>query len=362
MSYGQYSPNHTSRTNPLADKPKAGKRQRQVYPSKEIAHLWAHQAQQSARNAQGNFYFDGPSIWSYGAHFEIARHVVNKRGDKAVLMTVQTYSNTTAKHIHAVRLAIPPNVPVFAVPSMSTVTDSKDHAVNLEYFVTQATERIEKASRARSSYMITSNLGCAQGYVDTAKAYATFFKVRAPKLPTVPEVDSDKLVAIKKQEREKQAKRTQEQEAANTRREAENKHAREEWEAKLPLLCDQWRNGANVHIARPSYGWYSHGEAQPTVPTMLRISGNEVETSHGVRVPLSHALRVLRAVQRVVSSGVEFVPNGHTLHVGHYTVDRIQADGTLKAGCHVISYAEIMRLTPALEARVATLPTIEVTE
>ena len=30
-----------------------------VYPTNEIAHLWAHKTQTSARNGQGNFYFDG---------------------------------------------------------------------------------------------------------------------------------------------------------------------------------------------------------------------------------------------------------------------------------------------------------------
>jgi hypothetical protein len=83
---------------------------------------------------------------------------------------------------------------------------------------------------------------------------------------------------------------------------------------------------------------------------MLRINGNEVETSLGARVPVSHAKRGLAFVRRVVSSGQEYVRNGHTLHLGHYAIDRIETDGTLHAGCHVIKFSEIENLAPALDA------------
>ncbi len=84
--------------------------------------------------------------------------------------------------------------------------------------------------------------------------------------------------------------------------------------------------------------------------TLLRITGNEVETSRGARVPVSHAKRGLALVRKVVASGQEFIANGHTLHLGHYAVSKITADGTLTAGCHVIKFAEIENLAPALDA------------
>ena len=40
--------------------------------------------------------------------------------------------------------------------------------------------------------------------------------------------------------------------------------------------------------------------------------------------------------------------------LGHYTIDRIEANGTLHAGCHVISLAEIENLAPALDAVTVT--------
>ena len=67
------------------------KRQKHVFDTGEIPHLWAHRTQDDARNRQGNLYFTGDTIYSYGSHFPIARHVVNEAGERAVLFTTATY-------------------------------------------------------------------------------------------------------------------------------------------------------------------------------------------------------------------------------------------------------------------------------
>ena len=51
------------------------KRQRHVFPNREIPHLWAHKTQDEARNGTGSFYFTAATIYSYGSHFPIATHV-----------------------------------------------------------------------------------------------------------------------------------------------------------------------------------------------------------------------------------------------------------------------------------------------
>jgi hypothetical protein len=121
------------------------------------------------------------------------------------------------------------------------------------------------------------------------------------------------------------------------------------WEEELPKLCEQWRNGADVNITRPRYNWYERDEEQPKVPTMLRIVGDEVETSMGARVPVDHAARALKFVRACMNAGREYNRNGHTEHIGHYAIDRIEADGTLHAGCHVIAWEEIQKIAPMLE-------------
>src|SRR5258708_6296401 len=105
--------------------PQKAKRQKHVFPTNEIPHIWFHKTQSDARNAQGNLYFADETIYSYGSHFPIARHVKNKSGRKsAILFTTRSYSSTTSGHISAVQSAIPSNLPVFNVydPSLTQHT------------------------------------------------------------------------------------------------------------------------------------------------------------------------------------------------------------------------------------------------
>lgn len=78
------------------------------------------------------------------------------------------------------------------------------------------------------------------------------------------------------------------------------------------------------------------------------IVGGTLQTSHGADVPLVHALKAFAYVRRVVASGRPWQANGHTIHVGHFRVDSIDIDGTMKAGCHTIHLAEMERLAAAL--------------
>ncbi len=349
MGYGQFSDGHVGRTNPLAGQAKA-KRQRQVFPTGEIPHLWAHKTQESARNPQGNLYFRDETIFSYRDSAPLAKHVTNKRGEAAVLVNTERWSVTTSGQQSRVRQAIPAAMLSFEVPSLGTyyASGEVEHAKNLKYFVDEITEHIAKAARARSTWAITYNLGTARSLTESAKKYGKFFGIKVPKLPTVPEADSEKLAAIGKREREASARRAKEQREENERRRALLAQQRKEWEESLPRLLEKWRAGEEVRIPSPSYGWYEYGET-PKIPTMLRIKGDEVETSLGARVPKDHAARALRLVKACVAAGREFVPNGHTEHIGHYAIDRIEPDGTLHAGCHVIGYGEIERIAPLLE-------------
>ena len=94
------------------------KRKKHVFATGEIPHLWAHRTQDEARNPQGNLYFSGDTIYSYGSHFPVARHVVSEEGERAVLFTTATYSVTTSSYCSAVRSAIPSGIPVFHVPNI----------------------------------------------------------------------------------------------------------------------------------------------------------------------------------------------------------------------------------------------------
>src|SRR5271155_4054848 len=134
------------------------KRQKRVFNTGEVPHLWAHRTQEDARNGQGNLYFTGDTIYSYGGHFPIARHVANEAGERAVLFTTATYSVTTSGHCSAVRSAIPSGTPVFHVRSVfhgrynGDELTADDHAGNLADYAERIEKHVVTSARGRSSY------------------------------------------------------------------------------------------------------------------------------------------------------------------------------------------------------------------
>lgn len=72
-----------------------------VFNNENLAHVWANKEQSEGRNANGSMYFNNDSIYSYGSHFCIARHLDNN----TILFTTRSYSNTTSKQVSIVRNA-----------------------------------------------------------------------------------------------------------------------------------------------------------------------------------------------------------------------------------------------------------------
>lgn len=319
------------------------KRQKHVFDTGQIPHLWAHRTQNDARNKQGNLYFNGDTIYSYGSHFPIARHVVNQAGDRAVLFTTATYSVTTSGHCSAVRSAIPSGIPVFHVPNVcagrygrSDLT-ADDHAGNLADYAERVEKHVITSARARSSYAKEWNHDQAVRLRDEAFAYCAFFGLPIPNIPKVPELDSEALAAIRKRE----AKRAAEK-AEQTKRE------RAEAIARQQELITKWRAG-------------QYSGCLYDVPVMLRIDGDEVVTSRGARFPVSHAKRALAFVRKIRESGQAYVRNGHTIHLGHYAIDRIEPNGTVKAGCHVVPWQEIELIAPDLDSLIPPTTAVDST-
>jgi hypothetical protein len=350
----------------IEDEAKSRKRAKHVFPSAELPHLWAHRVQDSARNAHGNLFFRGDTIYSYGEHFPIARHVTNSKGKRAVLFNSASYSSTTSSHQGAVRSAIPSTgkdaLPIFEVPALginsysslpSEITAST-HKANITHYLEQSKSEMDKTlrSRGRGEY----NLSTAIELQDSCKLYCKFFSIKSPSFPFIP--SGKKLSALqsdlsakkrKADARQKELWETRDERARA--RDAARAKERAEREAKelaeLPEKIARWRNGESIHF---SYSYGSIGSG--LIPCMLRIKGDEVETSLGAHVPLDHAKRGLTLVRAVMSSNRPYERNGHTVHLGHYAIDKIETNGTLKAGCHVISWPEIAIIADSLDGKV----------
>lgn len=131
---------------------------RHVVDKSTVAHLWAHQMQDHARNGGGNFYFDGADIYSYGSHFRCGSVSFNKAGEQAYLITTRSYSNTTAKHMGYVNGAIPYGALRFDTPRIPRLKSGRfgkyDHLEAVFYILDQlkiVDESIKKQMKSRST-------------------------------------------------------------------------------------------------------------------------------------------------------------------------------------------------------------------
>lgn len=82
---------------------------------------------------------------------------------------------------------------------------------------------------------------------------------------------------------------------------------------------------------------------------LLRVKGDQLETSQGAKVPLADAIKVFKMVKLVKERGHSWKRNGATLAVGHFQVDIIRANGDFIAGCHTINWSEIERIARELK-------------
>ena len=286
-----------------------------VVTSNMVAHIWASQSQPHARNATNTFWFRGSVIYSYGSHFPIARHV-----NGHVLMTTRNYSNTTSCHKSTVVNAAY-HLPI--IYCVNPLAESKiDHRKNLAAIRTACLDCLEKASRART--YTQGHLNKAEDYVIQHAAYRALFGI-----------DLDEVLIISEEWKKDAQGRVAAQQKINEARKAETKKHEEQRQAQLKKDLEEWK--VDTSLWRTFYD----------LPAALRVSadGSLVETSHGAQVPVAHAQRVY-AFAILIKTGVQppYQHNGHSLHCGRFRIDSIDAEGTLKAGCHVITFDAMKEL------------------
>lgn len=150
---------------------------------------------------------------------------------------------------------------------------------------------------------------------------------------------TDAQIAAEAERRAEWERQWQAEQARRERQRAEEKEARERLKnATQAELCDYWRQtGIDATSNYALRSW----------PCMLRIDGDEVVTSWGASFPVEHAKRAWPAIKRVFESGKDWRTNGHKIPLGHFKVDSISG-GTLRAGCHTLTRAEVERCAATL--------------
>ena len=295
---------------------------RTVVKSGEVYHLWAHQTQEHARC--GNQSFRGTYAYSYN---EVIAELVKVKGEWVALHTSRRWSVTTSGHQSGCRGASS-HLTSFTVPAIAPVK----HKENLAQYRLNIEEAANKASRARTEWP----MGELTRLVAEANRYAETFG-----LATRFEAPAVDRAALK----ERIARKAEKDRIENARRERQREDVRKAALADYRDKLSRWLAGESVSV--PYF--------YPKAPDYLRIEGEEAVTTQGARVPLEHVRRVLPVVLGLIREGRTYEANGHTIHLGHYSLDRITAEGTVIAGCHRFERGEVERFA-ALAGRIMPAP------
>jgi hypothetical protein len=268
---------------------------KKVHTPENVAHLFANQLQDEARTQTNNFHFHHNMIFSYGSHFCIARHI----GEKTILFTERSYSNTTAKHIAHVRNASS------HINKIYCYNPSGTHADNFQFWTNEAEFNIDKLKRANKPVIYLNNLDSIK---NKAERYANFFNIEIPQqLKKALEITEKAQISEYLEQKDAYIKAEKERKEKQLKKE----HTR---------ALEKWRNFETTYIyQRDGYDYLRYNKEK-----------QRFETSQRIEIPLQLGLKLYDKIK----NGIKFEK------ILDYTVTEINKT-FIQVGCHKITIKEI---------------------
>jgi len=288
---------------------------KKVVNNETVAHLWANEQQAEANSPNRSFYFCYDTIFSYGSHFPIAKHITNNKGVKGILFTTRSYSNTTAKHINDTLQAIPYKDSIIYCPDPAATSND-----NLFYWDNLINGIYSKLAKAKKPEIYLAELS---RYNEQIKKYLAFMGV------DMPEAIKVKLEITTKAESIEAANKANEIKAAN-----EAKKAKEQ-EAENKKQLKKFRN-----FERYSF-WDGYAYLRYNKET------NRIETSQRIEIPVEAAKRLYHTIKQGLKDRILNDPRTANLKILDYWVKNVQRD-FIEVGCHRIETKEINRIAKSL--------------
>ena len=417
---------------------------KRVFSNDMAVHVWAQQKQSDGRNSKGSITFEGPTLYSYRT--PIATFAKGTRGRKAVLLSQERYSVTTAHHISMAWRAIDYKdgfvVPFLGVQGgrafrhQDATNPRAVHAGNIASFLKAYEERKGLMLRARGRYSDIEHVqNILQADLDGILKYAEMFGIRI-KRALLPDVADDARVISAKhiareahallpstiRKRERAAVRREERRAEQAERdriaaydrlqdefvrymtqddtmgyfpfayrfphnsperaflEAAELERKQEKARVWRVGFDAWREGLGplpselVHdqtnlTADEVQAWHFADDARKLAEiadkiaawreggsvslwgcphTLMRVRGDNIETSRGATFPIAHGIRAWPFILRAKGNG--WKSSGHGIALGLFHIDEITASGDVRAGCHLVKSEEVERMAATLRA------------
>lgn len=291
-----------------------GKRIKQVFSnSEQVIHLWANRTQNHARSR--NVFFYNNSIYSYGYHYELGRFVKHN-GVDVILINTSGYSVTTSKHISSVKLATRHHI-TFNVDD-GKFNDENSVRIAAENELKFITENLAHHFRQRKFYTWSNKW---DNSFDKEQVEKFNKKCRVLELNDLIINISPEFIQEYNEHIEYRIKRTQELKDKKSNPEYIKKQ-QEKLQKKLDREITSWKSG----------GLLTDG-LRKIEPQLLRIKGDEVQTTRGASVPLIDAMKLFYKLKSNM-----FVNTGEK--VGSFKFENINEKGIVKIGCHNIALTE----------------------
>ncbi len=238
-----------------------------VFSHAELAHQFAHQLTENARTTNNSMFIDKDTIYSYGRHFAIAKHVNGK-----VLFTTRRYSNTTAKHIRHVLNACN------HLDRIYCYDPSESPRLNFEAMLKEIKGCLLGLDKAKKP---ENYIEPAKRVLNRAEQYAEFMGVPVPAELT------DLIKSAETGEYKIYL-------AGESARIAKEKKEREELQAKHDKKAlSQWRKFKGETRLYNRIGDRDY----------LRYNGKRIQTSQGVEIPVEVAKRAHNWILSTIKAG-----------------------------------------------------------
>jgi hypothetical protein len=290
--------------------------------NEEVMHLWAHQAQETAEARNGSMRFYGTSIYKYGQ--EVGRIVLNSKGEESYLYRQFNSGGWGSPSTYDLLPSLPPGRPSFDVGGS---VDRSPEEILRDYL--HALSNLKAiADRARSNK--AWRLKEVVKHIEMMKRFNDFFGLENAAVEALYTDDLQDAVKVA--------------EAAFTeylrKREERRRKDQEERLEKSKESLAKWLQGEHVYLG------YLGGLSY------MRVRGDEVHTTMGAVVPISHVQRaapfILAMIDKVKEEQTNYYPN-HAIRLGHYKLECIDIEGTVRVGCHLFAESEIRRFAEVLK-------------
>lgn len=319
----------------------SGKRIRHVWRSPQ--HIWANPDTgiHHARNPQDNYSFrtegDKRVLTSYQTDIAV---LFPKR--KIAFISDRSYSNTTTRHQSLARNALH-DCEVFYVNVIPRDLSFKSLAKAAYEYQFQRAQKAGKTATRCQIQNIRIYLECVAKELRNVRRRFRFLPQKAKAVDRETAIIIGRRIVNDRQWPKSGAlgaewRAVLNKRAERNRREREEQRKKEEARlAQEKLRIEEWRSGASREL------WLPYRS-----DALLRLSGDAVETSKGITMPIQHFRALLRQWRKGQLAVGQRILEGYMIRQLP-----IEDDPRLIIGCHAINLSEILAIESELERRVS---------